>query len=410
MRHLPLMPLDTVKLRSPVLDEKTFAAIERVCVRKQGIELSSGATLYQFTSGSLAGSWDSRVSLRPMRTDWIKDDSGRVRHQTCPPYVIVECSAAKFFFGQNVYGGPTDFVATCVRLIQILELLLGVRLPDARVWHVRRADWAETFALPYIAIQEYFEAIQSTYFPRRKMQKYGDHAIYVPGCTTTVKLYHKGREFALHDFKRIRAVLAARLLKDRSLSLPFEQRQARADRFARALQRLANCRLRAEVEVHADKLDYDFGHRPPVEEVTDEYLKSIFDNEMERLLREGRDSVQLARTSRDVASRLLQAYGRPKGHRLHGFWCVMASNGESYCKREYSLATFYRCRKALQDAGVSWHNTDVQIGVVRTTLPRDFAPIRSDPRRCECLVRDRGMGLLQQQDRLSNINPPRMRI
>ena len=54
-----------------------------------------------------------------------------------------------------------------------------------------------------------------------------------------------------------------------------------------ALQRLANSRLRTEVEIHAETLDYDFGHKPKVREISTGYLKAVFDNEIARLLREG---------------------------------------------------------------------------------------------------------------------------
>jgi len=383
------MPLDTVKLRSPTLDENAFSAIEQACVRRQGIQVASGAVLYEMTSGGLQGSWDSRVSLRPMQQDWIADSNGRVRLQPCPPYVLVECSAAKVLCGQNVYGGPTNFPVTCERLLQGIGNLFGIHLPEARRWHVRRADWAESFALPYIGIQEYFEVLQTTYFPRRKMQKFGDHSIYVPGHTTTLKLYHKGPEFKGNDAKRIRQALTSQSPGNETSALSFEQRQKRAQRKVHALQRLANRRLRVEVEIHANKLDFDFGHKPRVEEVTDEYLMRTFDYEIDRLLREGQTGLGLARTNRDVAARLKERYGRTVGHRLHGFWCVLAASGEAFCKREYASATFYRCRKALMDAGVSWHIADVQIAGVPTALPSDFAPVRFDPRRCESTIRNR---------------------
>ena len=54
-----------------------------------------------------------------------------------------------------------------------------------------------------------------------------------------------------------------------------------------ALQRLANSRLRTEVEIHAETLDYDFRPKPKVREISTGYLKAVFDSEIARLLREG---------------------------------------------------------------------------------------------------------------------------
>eukprot|EP01035_Chromulina_nebulosa_P011614 gene11615-15520_t len=39
------------------------------------------------------------------------------------------------------------------------------------------------------------------------MQKYGNESIFVPGTTTTIKLYHKGPEFQKNDRKRLAWVL-----------------------------------------------------------------------------------------------------------------------------------------------------------------------------------------------------------
>lgn len=384
MLGLRYMPLDTVKLRSPPLDKEQMARIERSCVRKQAIQVLSGAMLYEITSGSLQASWDSRIALRPMHEDWIKDAQGRVSLHPCAPYLILECSTAKVLYGQNVYGGPTRFQETCQRVIDVIEHLLEIPLPPAGKWQVRRADWAESFALSFPAIQEFFETLQTTYFPRRKVQKYGDHAIYIPGRTTTLKLYHKGPEFAEHDRKRITSSL---LLNASNHSQPQVAKEAYVRRQVRALMRLANRRLRVEVEIHADKLDFDFGNKPTVDDVTEKYLVGVFDYEIERFLREGKDSMSLARTNREVASRLRNVYGQTAGNRLHGFWCRLATSGEAACRREYPAATFYRNRKWLQDAGVSWHNTDIQIAVTQGPLPGDFAPVRADPRRCISTVR-----------------------
>jgi hypothetical protein len=59
----------------------------------------------------------------------------------------------------------------------------------------------------------------------------------------------------------------------------------RAENKLKALQRLADSRLRVEVEVHSDKFQYDFGRNPLVSEVDDAYLETIHDKEVERLLR-----------------------------------------------------------------------------------------------------------------------------
>ena|SRR6476659_10084842 len=101
------MAIDTIKLKSPYMDEYLFLAIETTCgLLRQGVRLSTGEILYQITIGELEGSWDSRINIRPMRDDWRRGRSGRP--ELCPsePYIVVECSLAKVFNGQNIYGEP----------------------------------------------------------------------------------------------------------------------------------------------------------------------------------------------------------------------------------------------------------------------------------------------------------------
>ena len=64
--------------------------------------------------------------------------------------------------------------------------------------------------------------------------------------------------------------------------------QPQVEKRIKALQRLADNRLRAEVQINAEKLAYDFGHFPLVSEITDDYLKKVHDDEVFKLLREGK--------------------------------------------------------------------------------------------------------------------------
>lgn len=84
------------------------------------------------------------------------------------------------------------------------------------------------------------------------------------------------------------------------------------------------------------------------------------------------------------------------GNRLHGFWCQMATHGENECKKKYNRATFYRNRKLMVDAGVSWLNTDVQLIRNQGVLPADFTPLRTDPRLCTNRIRERPAFLLER--------------
>lgn len=395
------MAIDTVKIESPTITEELAHALERQSVLRQGIDNSTGEVMYALTSGSLDGSHDSRISFRVMRErsvhDVVQVGPGKVMRKGAPrkeaskPYLIVEGSIHKMMLGHNIYGGPVDFQASIAYFVGELENRLDVILPEPSRWLVRRVDWAEVFRLPYAAIQEFFESAHTVHFPRRgkSAQKYGSNALYFPGSFTTTKLYHKGPEFHQHDFTRIRSYL--RIQCDR-VGMKFKETERFVARKLIALQRLANNRLRAEVEIHAEKLRFDFGELPRVEQVTDDYLAGVYEHDMQRLLKEGKSGMDTVRDTRSVLRRLVDMYGESNANRYYGFWSSMTTLGEEVVKQNYlpdRKATYYRYRKALLDVGVSWVGTDVHVVANDSALPRDFVPLRADVRRCTLPARNR---------------------
>ncbi|MDD3483156.1 MAG: phage/plasmid replication protein, II/X family [Azovibrio restrictus] len=401
------MAVDTVKLRSPEIDEGTAAFLERQCILKQGVELATGEVLYEITTGSLDGSYDSRIMFKVCREDWITL-GGKLQQVPCSPFVIVECSWHKFFHGQNVYGNPTDFQNLARTFVNLLgEIFLdGSDFPDrsrfhelfqaADKWQVRRVDWAEVFHLSPAAQREFFRSFRDVHFPRRakKEAKY-DSALHYPGTFTTFRVYSKGPEFKLHGAAQLRKALVRRQqIQDGQTPGNNEgeiskkvvaglNRYKYINRKIDALQRLANWRLRFEVQVNADKLHYDFkGRYPLVSEINDEYLIGIYKEQIFKLFKEGKSEMETVRTYDQVKARLNNVHGKRSANNLLSFWIQLSNRGEEAVREEYSRSQFYDNRKKLVDAGISWHSTDVFIIPQDTALPRDFFPIQADPRRC----------------------------
>lgn len=385
-----LMGLDTVRLKTPYMARSIVDKIKAQGESYCRLRNDTGELVWEITRTNLQGSFDSRIMVKPMYEDCSNSRGGKPEWHPSPPYLVIECSVAKAFHGQNVYGVIDDMQAACERLRALLQQLLGTPLPPTANWTVQRVDWAENFQLPYQAVQEFFEGIYHVAFPRRKMNKYSNESIFTPGSTTTIKLYHKGPEFQKNDRKRLYVVLRKLYQENRPRNASPDWAHRQASRKVAALQRLANNRLRAEVEIHAEKLDYDFGHKPKVHEITTAYLQALFDKEIGRLLREGSEGVQIVRTSLAVRDRLEAHYSMELAGLLHGFWLGLATHGEDDMKKRLTRPTFYRRRKQLVDVGVSWLATDMQL-IQRQgqMLPADFSPVRANPRRCECLVRER---------------------
>ena len=382
------MPYDTIKLKSPSLDRSLMKRIEAQCVLRSGLHLGTGEVLYELFTGELLGSWDARISVLPKYEDYELNDHGRPVLRPCEPYLLIEASAHKVLLGHNVYGGPSDFQQACRALVHLVEELLDTDLPGTDSWTVHRVDVAEVFRMRKAAAREFFDGIQLLSFPRRKRgaSKY-EMAVHFAGKTTCVKIYHKGSEFGVHDRARLRSYFGA--LFGHLYGKGDAGNAGRVERKLQALQRLADARLRCEVEVLSDKFQYDFGCNPRVCDVTDAYLQRVYDTEIEKLLREGKQGMDTVRNDREVLRRLEAVYGEKRGKQLHGIWLQFTTWGDDVAKDKFPKVTYYRHRKALEEAGVSWRNTNVVAVANDGLLPVDFAPVRTDPRLCLLPARNR---------------------
>jgi II/X family phage/plasmid replication protein len=390
LESLDAMAYDTVKLRSPFLSERVIEQVRAQSFLRSGVEMATGEVRYELFAGELLGSWDSRISVIPKDEMYVIGKNGRPVKEPCEPYLEIEASLHKVFFGHNVYGGPTDFRQACCDFIALIEELLSVELPGADFWTVHRVDVALVYRLPKAACKEFFDGICLMNFPRRNRgsAKYS-MAVYFPGKTTTVKFYHKGTEFQVHDRSRLRGFFVNLFMHLHQDKKSDTTSYKKAERKLEALQRLADSRLRAEVEIHSDKLQYDFGCNPKVKDVTDAYLQQVYDKEVEKLLREGKQGMDTVRDTRAVMRRLNNLYGASTGQRLYGFWSSLCTLGDEVTRQHYAKTVFYRNRKLLEEAGVSWRGTDIVVVANDGLLPVDFAPIRSDKRLCFLPARNR---------------------
>jgi II/X family phage/plasmid replication protein len=360
--------IDTVKLRSPELPEDVAVAIEHQLTIRRGIAGLTGEVLYELVSGPLVGSYDHRISCTVKRERWVSE---RITRRTdnhrnltyleaCAPYVEVEGSVHKAMLGHNLEGGSSDPQAVCGWFVGFLAAGFGVELPPAAEWEVRRLDSAEVYALDYAGCEAYIRGLSMAEYPRRTIMRYGSETVFFPGSTSAIKAYHKGPEFSKHDRSRLRGVVSLEVVT--------------------ALQWRANELLRVEVEIKARKLDTDFNGPPKVGQFTESYITDLFDREVAKMLREGETASEIVRTSEAVLERLSAHYTPRRAAALYGTWLRFSAHGEELTKRKMTVPTFYRHRKELVEAGVSWHGSDVAL-IDAGPIPVGFSPIRSDPRR-----------------------------
>ncbi len=377
--------IDTVKLRSPYLSDEQARLVEQQLKLRLGVDLATGERFYEITSDALEGSFDNRVMVRLMREELVSERVERPQGSSargsdkfimsqhmrpCAPYLVVEGSVHKAMVGHNITGGPQHFQAAACWFVNFVAVdLLFVTLPHGSEWTVEKVDITECYRLPFAAIEEFIGSLNRVEYPRRERASFGMHSLNFGGTTTAFKLYHKGIEFAKHDGKNLRG------------------REGFGPDVLSELQELANGIMRVEVSVKSKKLRVDTesgllgvkGEKPLVVQVTDAYLQAVHDQEVARVIREGRGDVKTVRTAQEVRRRLIAEYGSALAGTLFGLWVSLSTDGEREVRKTMNRATFYRCRKQLVDAGCSWAGTDIVIR--HSCIPADFSLSRSDARR-----------------------------
>lgn len=324
--------------------------------------------MYEFTSGKLNGSFDSRISFSIKRERLMDDTKHHLRTgkktmvmTPCKPFIRLECSIHKALLGHNVYGGTDDLLGSTRWLMDFLQKQIGCyHLPRFYSWEVYRLDFAKPFNLgTFEAVEEWIRSMKHCSFPRRKGGTYGDESFYFSGRNTIIKCYHKGPEFYTHDRKRLLTFMK-----------PSEVNK---------LQEFANTILRVEVGIRSKQLKEDFGHVPQVWEITREYMEKIYSREVSKLIRESKHESKIYRSAEAVQKRLYDLYSSQQAGMLLGTWYQLATLGEKPVKGKMKKSTFYYHRKLLVDSGCSWLQTDVILREF-SSIPFGFVPMHYDER------------------------------
>lgn len=348
---------DTVVIKSPEIDQETVQKIMTFCRMYEGVDIFTGELLYRFTSGELEGSYDYRIRLKVDNTEWIKEDSPVPKRVQTYWHVVVECSLHKLMLNHNCYGGPKDIKKSIAYLVRFLEEVMYVKLPNYQEWEVKRIDVAKIYHFNNKDIcKKIVNNLRNSYYTRRKPRIY-DTSVMFAGRTTSVKLYWKGPEFQKHDYKRIKKYILREVdrnwNKDNSdlLQHKLAMIQKQFDQVLEKSYRI----IRYECEIKARKLKDEFKTDTVLVKIlNDELLHDIADIELYKLIRERDDNMEVVRRSDLVLERLHQVYGTSQANALYATWTKLVQFGESQAKETISRATFYRHKKLLVEAGVSW--------------------------------------------------------
>ena len=365
---------DTVVIKSPEIDQETVQKIMTFCRLYEGVDIFTGELLYRFTSGDLEGSYDYRIRIKVDNTEWIKGDSPVPKRVETYWHVVVECSLHKLLMNHNCYGGPADIKRSIAYLVRFLEDVMYVKLPEYKEWEVKRLDVAKIYYFKDKNIcKKIVGNLRNSYYTRRKPIIY-DTSVMFSGSTTTVKIYWKGPEFEKHDYKRIKKYILREV--DRSwnkdncdlLQHKLAMLQKHFDKVLEKAYRI----IRYECEIKARKLKEAFeSDTVLVKSLSDEKLHEIAEIELFKLMKED-DNMDIVRRSDLVLERLHQIYATSQANALYSTWTKLVQFGEQTTKETISRATFYRHKKLLIEAGVSWFCSVVNLKPF-SIVPEDFS-------------------------------------
>jgi len=294
---------------------------------------------YDFTSQSLSGSYDNRISIQLFDTEFIsiEDDIGSkfTKKITSQPYIVFEFSIHKFFMGHNIFGGSNDLHYMLKHFYNYICTEFDLYLPCFMQWEIQRIDISYVFNIPFI--NRYFQYINNCKFPRRNLKKMiYDGTVYFPGSTTTIKLYDKHKEFKAHDYKKLK--------KSKKYGLALSD------------ELLFNSKnvLRCEVEIHKRKLIYDINKQKIksslVLDMNSDYLMGVYDMEIKKIMEIREEN----RIITDIVH--IQQLVTPT---VYATYVNLSTLGEEDTKKMMSKATFLRHKKILRDFDICWETSNI---------------------------------------------------
>lgn len=158
--------------------------------------------------------------------------------------------------------------------------------------------------------------------------------LYVPGTTTTLKIYNKYQEFKKHDLKRFKSTDLFHI-----------------DNYLDIIQGY----LRFEIEIKKKKLESIYNKKYiRINNVSYEELKNVWSEEFMKLLKFYDSELTIIRDREKVKNRLYSIYGETKGKNLYDFFCSLIIDGVLVVKNNMSKPSYYRKTKLLKDVGIDF--------------------------------------------------------
>ncbi len=321
--------IDTIKIYT-MINKNTYDKIYNKSIIKTSYSMETGEIFYNITNDHLRGSYDTSLSVRVAEG---------VKYKFIDMYCLeIEGSYHKILKGYNSHNGFYNLYEICQGLINLVSNSYNVKLPNIKHWFLQRVDIAIVFDLENQEnVKRYLENLHSCNFPRRNLKNYSDYGgtgLYVPGTTTTLKIYNKYQEFRNHDLKRFKNTDTFHI-----------------ENYLDIIQGY----LRFEIEIKKKKLESIYNKKYiRVRNVMYEELKKVWSEEFMKLLKFYDSELTIIRDREKVKNRLYGLYGETKGRNLYDFFCSLIVDGVLVVRNNMSKPSYYRKTKLLKDVGIDF--------------------------------------------------------
>ena len=334
-------------------------------------------TVYEFSTGSILGSFDSSINIKINVDNSIK----------------ITCSIHKIILGYNIAYGSDNLILLANCLKKILYKTLEVKLPDVLDWELVRLDYTLTFDLGNQEnVESYINSLRMTAsYARRETDGKDNQGVWLNGATTVIKFYNKQREYIKHDYKKIKNVAGVEKA-DELIDLSQGLLRVEVSIFSRKIKQLfQRTKYRKDLYKEYKKAAVKYGQNHSMTQaymplfkknkvlLSDfkiDVIKKLWESEVLKVIKDKENTI-LVNKDNLVMEKLKESFSSRKVSSLYTFWTLLSTRGESYVKILYNKATFYRLRKDLINSGISWKDTNIYINTEHKVI--SFVPALDSP-------------------------------
>jgi len=321
--------VDTVKIGLPIPEHEVNFFYHNL---DHLIKLTAGGeTEFQFTTMSLLGSYDNKISIKTNLTQ------REIINNEVYVIVFIEYSVSKFFKGHNLDNDINDPKYILKSLVQIIKML-GLKYPYYKLKNAKlyRLDLAQVFKVNFEP-KKYIADMSNRNIKKMKKSVYSNYeTLYYTSSTFTLKLYNKHEEFKKHDYKRLEKIEYKKTGKKEEI-----------DKLLIKSKDL----IRLELEIRSRTIRNQDKEKNLIK-LLKEWDKMIlyFEDYKNRLINS--ETVKIKVSLDEVKKYCYDTFPRRQANTVIQHFIRFASTDTSQLEFEYSKTTYYRYSKLFKEHGL----------------------------------------------------------